>query len=298
MAPTTRQSAEKEAAAEADLSTPQGQAAASSSASPDTMAANQPNTFDALISLMTKQLEDQLKQLEMDEERREKERAQREKEREQEREADERERHDFHQQMLAAFAALSAEICAGQQVQPSTCAAEETIAPAASVTPAATVAPAATIVVAPVVPSEQADLSCSADSMAVETITLVAFPAEAACEVTGEENRETLAKTQKVDKPSVTGHSTTVKAETQAPVPTQSAQAVDAAMAVRCSVKERDFCWTILSLKPTANIPYTTHLTVMRTDWLSRPPDMRRQLPNILPTEPRVRCWLMASGAQ
>ncbi|CAK7568556.1 MAG: hypothetical protein SEPTF4163_006551, partial [Sporothrix epigloea] len=124
MAPTTRQSAEKEAAAEADPSAPQVQAAASSSASPDTMAAYQPNTFDALISLMTKQLEEQRKnderrekeraQREKERAQREKERAQREKEREQEREqereADKRERHDFHQQMLAAFAALSAEI--------------------------------------------------------------------------------------------------------------------------------------------------------------------------------------------
>ena len=73
-------------------STPQGQAAATSSASPDTMAASQPDTITALLSLFTKQLEDQRKQHEKDEERREEERAQREKEREQERETDKYER--------------------------------------------------------------------------------------------------------------------------------------------------------------------------------------------------------------
>ncbi|CAK7565984.1 MAG: hypothetical protein SEPTF4163_003915 [Sporothrix epigloea] len=154
MAPTTRQSAEKEAAAEADPSAPQVQAAASSSASPDNMAANQPNTFDALISLMTKQLEEQREF--------------------------QREQRQFQQQMLtsisnirltpAATVVPAATVSTGATVAPAaTVPTGATVAPAATVPTGATVAPTATIAAASVVPSEQTDPVVSVDIKEEET---------------------------------------------------------------------------------------------------------------------------------
>ncbi|CAK7264074.1 hypothetical protein SEPCBS57363_000886 [Sporothrix epigloea] len=161
----------------------------------------------------------------------------------------------------------------------------------------------------PDVPDVHAALA--SDTTTSRSASPAIFSVEADCQIRGEEESyEHLAEVQveTVDA-GVTARLTTVEADIDAPAPASVAQPVLAAKTAHSSVKKGKICeainsrektdtlytipalseylvlQTLLSLVPIAKIPYIAHSTVMRTDWLSRPPDMRQQAFNILPIE-------------
>ncbi|CAK7568675.1 MAG: hypothetical protein SEPTF4163_006674, partial [Sporothrix epigloea] len=158
MAPELRSSTEKKAPEPAESSTSQGQATASGSSSTGTTATSQHESLRDFMEFLMRRDEDERKRQEQRDE--------------DERKRQERRDEAFYQtqqQLTSAIMSLAASLTGQTPIVPR----PESVAPAHPAT-TETVVPAATVV-----PSEQADLSCSADSMAVETITLVAFHAEA-----------------------------------------------------------------------------------------------------------------------